>query len=223
MRRLLDLNLLYLIPLLLSAVFSLRVFMRKWPKLFKVFSIFLWITAFFEFFAVAWVFWLHKKFGFNYYNHWIYGALITIRHLFLLYFFFNILNTPSIKKLIKQSVIPVVAFAIINYAFIQTPFALNSYTMIITSLITILLCMAFFYQILKDERIIELSKSTEVWIVSGSFLYYATTLPLFIIFNFLVKENALLMSSFYRINDLMNLIMYSSYIIAFLCKPHSPK
>ena len=209
---------------MLSAVSSLRAFRRKWPKPFRIFSIFLLITVLVEVFVIAWVkLGLNEKFGFNRNSHWIYGVFITVRHLFLLYFFYKILNSPSIKKLIKQSVIPVVAFAIINYAFIQSPLRLNSYTIIITNLITILLCLAFFYQILKNERIIALSKSTEVWIVSGTFLYYAVTLPLFIIFNFLVRQDSPLTSSFFRINDVMNVIMYSSYLIAFLCNPHSPK
>lgn len=223
MHELLNLNLVYLIPLWLSAIFSLRAFMRKWPKLFKVFSIFICTTAVVEVFAVAWVFWLHEKFGFNPYNHWIYGAFITVRHLFLLYFFYNILTSPLIKKLIKYSVMPVVAFAIINYAFIQTPFELNSYTIIITNLITILLCLAFFYQVLKEEKLIDLTRSAEVWIVSGTFLYYAVTLPLFVIFILLLRSSAHLTDVFFQINDLMNIIMYTSYLIAFLCKPHFRK
>lgn len=225
MHRLLSFTYLYLIPLLLSAVSSLRAFRWKWPKHLQAFSFFLILTVIVEAFALTWKwgkYWLLDE-NYKSNNHWIYGAFITVRHLFMLYFFYHILESSKHRKIIRVSVIPVLIFNIINYIFIQSPFEANSYSLIITNLITIFLCLIFFIQVLKNERIIPLSQSAEVWIALGTFLYYAATLPLFIFFNYLQQIKSPIFNSYLYINDAMNVAMYSLYLIAFLCKPHSLK
>ena len=225
MRKLLSYKYIYLIPLLASAIFSLRSFRLKWPKPFRIFSIFLWTTFLVEAFAIAWKWGLCKTGPWNFSpnNVWIYCAFITIRHLFFLAYFHAILENELVKKIIRWSVVPFLVFAVLNYFYIQTPFDANTYTMIIANSFTIFLVLIFFQEILRSKKIIRLGQSTQVWIAFGTFIYYSGTLPLFIFFNYLMKYSPGAFSSYYQINDALNIIMYTSYLIAFLCKPHSLK
>jgi hypothetical protein len=225
MQKLLSYSYLYLIPLLLSAIFSLRSFRLKWSKAFNIFSIFLLSTLAVEALAIAWKWGLCKTAYWDYSpsNLWIYNAFLMIRNLFFVAYFYEIITSALIRKIIKLSVIPFLVFGVINYSIIQTPHRVNNYSIIIANTTTVLLSLAFFRQVLKDKKIIKLSNSAEIWIALGAFLYHSATLPLFIFFNYLIKENLPLADSYFHINDALSIIMYVFYLISFLCKPHSRK
>jgi hypothetical protein len=192
---------------------------------FKIFSVFLLLTFTIEAFAISWKWGLCKTTYWNYSqsNLWIYNAFLMIRHLFFLAYFYEIITINRLKKIIGFSVIPFLVFALFNYLVIQTPHNVNNYTIILANTITILLTLVFFYQVLNDKKIIKLYSSTEVWIALGTFIYYSGTLPLFIFFNYLIKEHYSMALSYFYINDILNIIMYTFYLISFLCKPHSLK
>ena len=215
---------LYLIPIALGAILGLKSFTLKWPWPFRIIAVFLWCTLAVETFAIAWKLKLYHTAYWSYLqdNLWIYNAFIPVRHLFLLSFFYAILASPLTKRLIILSVIPFLCFAIVDYFFIQTPHEINSYTFSLANIITVLLSLNFFYQILKDKEIITLSASPQFWIVLGTFMYCSGTLPLFLFLNYLNKRPAIA-DSYFRINDALNILMYTLYLISFLCKPHSLK
>jgi len=225
MQRLLNYNFIYLIPLLLSAVFSLKSFRLKWQTPYKIFSVFLLCTLAAETFAITWKWELHKTAYWNYTqeNLWIYNLFLIIRHLFLLAFFYYILDSVLLKKLILWSLIPSAFIAIINYFFIETPHTVNNYAVVISNVIAILLALALFNQLLKDKKIIKLNTDTKTWISLGIFIYYSGTLPFFIFFNYLLKEHLSMALSYLYINDALNIIMYILYLIAYLCTPQSQK
>jgi len=215
----------YLIPLLLSAIFSLKSVRLKWPAPFRVFSVFLLSTLVIEIFAISWKWGLNSTHYWTYSrnNLWIYNAFLMARHLFLLYFFYHLIHGKIIKIAIKWSVIPFLIFAIWDYIKLEGPDYANLYTIVIANLITVLLSVRFFYEVLKDNKIINLSTSTEVWISLGTFIYYSGTLPLFIFFNYLITQQNAMALSYLFINDALNTVMYFFYLISFLCKPHSLK
>jgi len=178
-----------------------------------------------EWFAILWKWELYKGPFWNYSltNLWIYNAFVTIRHLFLLFFFKGILIAPYQKKVIVWTVAPFVTLGLINYIWGQTPFNINTYTIVSANTITIFFCLVFFNQVLKDKKLIALGTSTEVWLVLGLFFYHSGTLPFFIFLDYLTKLRSTIVFSFLYINDALNLVMYSSFIIAYLCKPQFQK
>lgn len=223
MHRLLHYSYIYLIPLFFSALFSLRSFRLKWPKALKVFSCFLITTAVVEAFAIAWKWELYKTGHWRLTNLWIYNAFLPVRHLFYLWFFYETITSAIVKKMTLLSALPVFIFGVINYFFIQGPHAVSTYTIIIENIITIVLVLVFFYQVLRNKNIIRLSASAEIWICLGTFIYYSGTLPFFMLFNYLLTRHLNIASSYLYINDALNVIMYLFFLIAFLCKPHPLK
>jgi hypothetical protein len=211
----------YLIFVFLSALASIKSFRLKWSYPLRMFSTLLFITFFVEVFAITWEWVLYKYNWWNLpkSNLWIYNAFTIIRYLILMLFFYRLIYFPIIKKMIFWLSIPLMIFFIINYSVIQKPFAVNSYTLILTNIVIICTVLFFFKQLLDDKKIIPLTSSTEVWIAVGILLYYSGSLPLFISFNRLINSNLELLSAFLLINDSLNLIMYSLFFIAYLCRP----
>ena len=225
MSRLLHFSYIYLIPVLLSAIVSLRSFRLKWPLAFRIFSISLLLTLLIEYFAICW------KWGFNqtkwwHYtrsNMWIYDAFVVIKYMFVCSFFYYILRSTFIKKLIIYSFCLFIPLACYNYFLFQGSFNVDTYSIIFTNSFTILCSLLFFIQVLRDKNLITLTKDARVWISLGLLLYNAGTLPFFIFFNYLINEQPSMAVSYLYINDALNIIMYTLFLIAYLCSPRSQK
>ena len=224
-RRLLSYDYIYLIPLAISAVVSLRSFKRHWALSFRVFSVLLLTTLIVEVIAILWKWGLNKTFLWQYSpsNMWLYNAFTPIRFICIASFYYLTFSNRSQKRVIFWSASAVVAFSIANYFFIQTPHFVNTWTIVGVNTFTIYLVLAFFHMVLHEGKIISLSSSSEVWIGLGSFLYYSGTLPFFIFFSYLIGIGSPLLRPYLYINDFLNVVMYSMYIIAFLCKPQFQK
>lgn len=224
MHKLISYEYIYLIPLLLSAIFSLRSFGRRWPWPYRIFSIYLIITFMTEVFAISWKWYFYKtaywKYSQN--NHWIYNSVYILGYFLFVLFYSRMLTAPFFKKGLWYFVVPIIVFGWLDYFFIQGPLVMNNYTIILTNISCILLSLSFFRQILKNEEPIRLAQHPMVWISLGSFLYFSGSLPFFIFFNYMYKSNPSLAYSLLYLNNALNVILYSSFLIAFLCKP-SPK
>jgi hypothetical protein len=57
----------------------------------------------------------------------------------------------------------------------------------------------------------------------GTFLYYSGALPFCIFLPYLVRQNLGLAISLFNINVALDTLMYTFYLISFLCKPQSLK
>ena len=224
MHRLFQYQYLYLFPLLLSAIFSLKSFQQKWPKPYRLVAVLVMVTLLIEVIAIGWKWYWYNLFthGYTKNNIWIYNILVSIHLGISFAVFYHVLNNRIYKKVIALLVIPLLLFGLLNYVLIQGPFFYNTYTVIPSRIAIIALCIAYFKQLLEEPKIIALQKEPMVWITVGTFIYLSASLPYFLMFRFLNKQYAELSLLFLTINDTLNLILCSCYLISFLCKPQSP-
>jgi hypothetical protein len=214
----------YLLPLLLSAVFSLRAFRLNWPSLYKHFSIFLFSTLFIEGFAICWKLFLHSSVGnYSMSNLWIYNCYLIAQYLFYLYFYYLATRNSNVKRWIVALAGIYFLFSLINVIFIQPIHTVNSYTIIAASLIMLFLTLTYFIELLRDKEIKNLTSEPLVWISIGAFIFHIGNLPFFIFLNTLNKTNLSLALTLFKIILILNSLMYSFYAIAFLCQPKFPK
>lgn len=221
MQRILKYEYLFLVPLLLSAIFSLRTFRQKWPKPYRLLAILVIISFLTEIAAFLWRLFIHKMFFWDYSknNFWIYNAFITIRLGILLAVFYFILDTEKIRKIIPPLAFMLLSFGILDYLFIQGPFQYNTYSVIFAHVPIIVLCLLYFKQLLQETKIIVLHKEPLVWMTLGIFIYHAVSLPFLIMLGLLNMQQPELALTFLPINDTFNLLMCICYLISFLCKP----
>src|SRR5258705_12717203 len=93
----------YLVPMLLSAIFGLNTFRQKWPLPFRLFSVFVAVTLCMELFAMWWNVTLHatKYWHYNASNLWLYNFYLIPQYLFYLYFFYTVLWDEKSKQALK--------------------------------------------------------------------------------------------------------------------------
>lgn len=225
MQRLLKYEYWFLLPLLLSAILSWRSVLQKWPRPYRIFAVLLMISFATEVLAISWKWYLYDDFTKPYSknNFWIYNPFITIRFAMLAIIFYQILESVKVKKVIRMVSPVLVLFCIGNYIFIQGPFQYNTYSMLLTHLSIIGLCVYYFRQLLNDSNDITLHKEPAVWMALGTFIYMVSSFPFLFILGFLNMGQTKLAYAFLPINKTLNLIMCACYLISFICKPQSAR
>ena len=221
MQKIISYNYIYLIPLFLCSIASLRSFRLEWLRNYRSFAIFIWITLLVEILAITWKWSLFKTayWNFSKSNIWIYNFFLIIRLLFYLHFYYQNLSSHKMKTIIRYCTIPLIIFGFLNYFFIQSPNKINSYSIVLDHLVIILLSLSFFSQVLNDKVIIRLRTHPVTWISLSTFIYFSGTLPFFITLDYVSRKNISLAISILYINTALNTFMYSFYFISFLCKP----
>jgi hypothetical protein len=138
------------------------------------------------------------------------------------YFFLNILANPTMLKTIK--ILRVVFISLISLSIaIHSVFFIEKYSYIANAIWTteflFLLppCLAYFYELLKRDSLVNLYQRPSFWIVTGIFFYSATSIPYYTISHFLINQYNWRFTSllFFSVPFTINFIFLS---IAFLCK-----
>ncbi len=197
---------------LLAFLMSL-VFFQKWKnsKL-HLFMPFLALTV-----LVEW----GSKFGIfviNNSNHWIYNVFTPIEFTFYLYFFYIIINNNVIRKGIRIGWAIFFAFAILNISFFQTFWSFNSYTYTLGSIEVIFCCCLYLIDLMRSRDYVNLAKYPYFWVCTGVIFFYLGSFASDALFEFIRINNKTNLSYLTRfIIDSLNVILYSCFIIAFLC------
>jgi hypothetical protein len=217
----------YVIPLFLSAISSLRAFRLKWPLAYRWFSVSLFLTLLIEVFAILWkdYLYLHKTSYWNFSNHniWIYNISFTPQYVFYFFLYSKETNLALVKRVTRILIPCFIIFTTLNIVLIQGLYVANTYTLIVCCFIMLWLIASYFFQLLRQKEIIQLHREPLVWISIGAFFFHLGCLPFYIWFNTLVTASMLKAYSFLSIEVVLNSIMYSTYLIAFLCRKNFHK
>jgi len=106
---------------------------------------------------------------------------------------------------------------LLNLLFIQGFTQFHSYTVALGNMFMIVLCCLFFYELLLHPLEGELRKVPMFWISTGILFFHLGDLSFDLLFN-LLKNDATGKDFFQSINNNLILILYSCFIIAFLCQ-----
>lgn len=210
----------YLIPILFGIMVSLRAFSQKWPTPYRILSILLLVTLLIELCAIFWMWdwwyrvdWWHYKDN----NTWIYNAGLLIRLVLFLWLYHSILTSVKVRRLVRQ--IGGLALLLLVGIYILRPLQPATAYFLVFNPVLILLAVLYFRQLLQDDKVIRLQSDPFVWVSVGVFFYHAATLPFYIIINSYVHHDLTQALSAMHYNDVFNILMYTLFLIAFLCKP----
>lgn len=212
---------LYLIPLSIGAIVSLRTFRPRWPRAYRYFSLFLCGTLVMELFAVSWKLWLHNAGSWNYTksNSWIYNVYYLPEYLSYFLFYYMALTYDKNRMWIFITI--GVVFLVIGFAnllFFQGLFQLDTYTIVCGNLGVLYCALAYFKQELQRKVPVRPVTDPLFWISTGAFIFHSVSLPYFIFINFLSRTNLSLAITLFNILLFLNIVMHTFYLTAFLCQ-----
>ena len=215
----------YLIPLLVSSLYSIKSFRQEWAKPYKAFSVFLMATFLLEILAISWKLSLHQTsyWGFSKSNLWIYNLYFVPQYLFYLIFYSSVLKSEILNKMKWLIFGLYFIFSVVNMVFIQTMDQLDTYNIIFGGVIVIMCSAKYFVQEFNGTMTNQVKSEPLFWISLGSLMFHCVSLPYFIFINYLSRTDLSLAIVLFNILLVLNILMYSFYLIAFLCNSPTRK
>lgn len=151
---------------------------------------------------------------------WLYAAAATAGFVFYSFIFSRYLQNPVFKKIASVFMIVYPALALLGSLLWQDfNRQHSSLTFLTGAACMILFCCRFFYELLLNPLEAKLRRDPMFWISTGILFFYLSDLSYSLLFHVLDKYAAGEgRKVFQSINNNLILILYSCFIIAFLCK-----
>lgn len=199
---------------------SIYFFIKKRDKIQLYFIPFLFLTV-----SVELIGWWYLSKGVR--NYAMYNIFTTLEFSFYASLFRSNFK-KQLLKVLSTTFIPVfIILVIINMLWVQGfNKTFNTYTFLLGSFFIVIFCCCFFYEsVLPDKIDQQLSKQPFFWISSGLLIFYLGSVIINALFEYL-RNNDLQAEGiriYGIINHSLNVILYSSFCIAFYLCPNSKK
>lgn len=206
----------YLFFQIFSFLVALYSYRRKRDKMLLYFTPFLFLTVIIELIGT----WYLSK-GLR--NYWMFNVFTTLEFLFYAFLFYLYFKKNVFKKIVLYFMPLFTLMVLLNIFFIQGfNKTFNTYTFLLGSFFIVIFCCCYFYEsVLPDKIDQQLSKQPFFWICSGLLIFYLGSVIINALFEYL-RNNDLQAEGiriYGIINNSLNILLYSSFCIAFfLCR-----
>ena len=180
------------------------------PKYLKLFPFFMLITLTVEVSA-----WFFIKYKMN--VTLLYIIFTSFEFIFYLFIIaFSIYNL-KVRKIILWLMAIYPLLVLLNRIFIQQR-SFHTITYSIGCLLVVAGCMYYFFELFQSTHSVNLVKEPAFWICSGLLFFYCCTFPLIGLWNYLPGLPKIILKNLNYILTFLNILLYSLFSIAFLCK-----
>lgn len=139
-------------------------------------------------------------------NMFLYHLFSLAEVIFLSFFFRKILKTPLIRKAIPYFILLFILVFVFSTLFLEKLDSFNSNTSGIEFLIIIIFCMAYYFQLANSDEILFFTQNPIFWIVSGLFIYYASSMMMFALYKYAAESNKDFVLNFWMFQVIMYLV-----------------
>lgn len=201
----------YLYFEVLSFLASLMLFFQKdTPRYMRSFPFFLLVTV-----AVELIGWRLAK------NRqvvlWLYNVFALVQFYFYLTILYNFIKSRIVKRVIRHIVWSYALMALTNLFIVQVN-TFGSINFALGCFIIVALCSFYFLELFQFPSSINLVKEQAFWISSGLLFYHCCSFMVISLINFLNKVPAGILRNVHYLLDMILIMFYLLFTIAFLCK-----
>jgi hypothetical protein len=206
-----------IILIVITFLSSLAVFLQGRTDIYlRLFPFFLLLTGIVI--SITYYFYAHHE---N--NMILYNFFTSFEFCFYFFILHRIINKSRAKKVIFYILCIYPLLALINIFFIQGTRSFHSMTYALGCLLVVSICVYYFLELFQLERFVNLARQPAFWICSGLLFFYACSFPIFGLANFISALPYVIIKNLSTIIDLLNIFLYSSFTIAFLCRLRTRK
>ncbi|HEY2348444.1 MAG TPA: hypothetical protein VGH64_05490 [Puia sp.] len=151
---------------------------------------------------------------------------------FSFYFFVikSVIVNTKVKKRILYTMIAFAVFALINVFFIQHNDLFNPINFTIGTVITVVLCIYYFFELFQKTEAQSLTRLSSFWIVSGILFNVVLIFPIFALISFMdslskanLKTSMIVFDHIEAIFNIISVLTYILYSIGFICRIRTSK
>jgi hypothetical protein len=141
-----------------------------------------------------------------------------VEFLFFYFFLWNIIQNVKVKRLIGYMlfILPVIAF--VNIIFTQNKTGYNTINFSIGCLITVILCIYYYFELLQGTETRSLARLPAFWIVTGIFFNNVCTFPIYAFVAYMKNIPPIIVRNISMIFLMVTLFSAVLYSIGFLCR-----
>jgi hypothetical protein len=204
-----DIHLLFILSAFLASLISFR---KNFLRPLRFFSFILFFSFAIELTGFIYSRILHRH------NAHIYNLNFLVIFPFYAFFYSQFFPSHKMKRRILLLTSCYFLFALVNIIFIQGLNTWNSYSLIAGSLLNIYLSVSYFQNLLPNKELIKFQSDPVFWISVGVLIFYLVELPYISLLNYLNSNFLILSKQLLMILKILNMLMYSLFTIAFLCR-----
>lgn len=199
--------------ILIASVTACTVFFdKKAAYALRLFPVFLFATFCVEVIAI-------KMSNAGFHTMALYNIFTTFEFAYYFWLFKSILHQPAVKKILSTLIWLFPLLALLNKIFIQKgSLEFLSITYSIGCLSIVAAAIMYFYELFQMGKSVDLIRERAFWISSGLLFFYTCSFPLFAVTNFFAAPTSVFRQNYNSISSLLNILLYSSFIIASLCR-----
>lgn len=194
-------------------------------KMVRLFVYYLWLTLFveilgfyaaFAYFNNYEILWFIKDTGFER-NFWLYNSFKVVTFLMYFLLFYSQLNNERVKRFFYTVFLLFTIISVINYIVSDVFFrAYAAFTPVTGTIILMLIIAAYYFEMLKSDRILNFYRSVVFYISVGSLFWHLVVTPLFIYSHYFSMDSPAFVSLHALLLKLANIFMYTCFTIGFL-------
>lgn len=149
-------------------------------------------------------------------NHWLYNIYYYIRFPLLSAIYLQLLVTPVLKKIIIGFLLSLPVWFALSYYQVGGIHKLHTATLLAGSVAIVFMSTSYLYELLRYPNEGSLFQKPFFWISTGLLFYFLGIIPYMGSINYLVKNHMALAMQLYNIIDILNLVMYTLFVVAFI-------
>jgi hypothetical protein len=204
----------YFIPIASAIPFlaSLTIFYKPAAdKYLKYFSIFLFVNFLLEALTSYMAFYhINNIFANNI------DSLVVIS--FELYLLREIITSRKAKKILLYGFLVYLLLSVVNILLVQSSRNFNTMTYCFGTFLIITACIYYFWELFQQKASVDLVRQPPFWICSGLLFYCTCTFPVFGLTDLIMRLPVVILQNLYSILIVINICLYLSFTIAFLCR-----
>lgn len=197
--------------LLGSLMSALAYFKKGMPAFLKLLPVYLLVTFIIEFIGG----WRNDQ---GKVTVTLYNVFITIEFVFYFWLLRNMIRNRFAKLLLLHSLWLYPLLVILNKLFLQKGLQFHTITVCLGCLLIVMATITYFFELFQFDKPVDLVREPSFWICSGLLFFYACTFPLYALINFLRDPSNIIIKNLASIFAIVNILLYSSFIIAALCR-----
>lgn len=199
------------ILLIIALIISIFTTSKKSEPYLRYFPLFLLTTTLTEL-SASWLSIQHKN------NTLLYNLYSIFEFGYLLNLFFQLLEKPRVREIIKWISITLPAICLIDIFFILGPTKFHTYTFILGAIIMDILGILYLIQIFNSPKEYNLLRTPSFWLVISIIFFYITTPSFLGVLNYvssLPRHNTIQLT---YLLVMVDSLYYLLIIVALLCQ-----